>query len=117
MANQPLRMEGLTMLQGNAIWAKGNPEKVRDYGWRGVPLTTVAAKKLIAAYYGRKPDHSYFIGCSNSGRRDMIMSIVKPGGPERQRLVCAFPKRAMLIPGGDFDKAASYTCTAPARGR
>lgn len=57
---------------GDGTWAKGHPEKVRDYGWRAVHLTTVTAKKLIAAYYGRGPDHSYFIGCSNGGRQALI---------------------------------------------
>jgi len=31
-------------------------------------------------------------------------------GPERQRLLCAWPKRAVLRAGGDPDKAESYTC-------
>ena len=57
---------------GDGAWAKGHPEKVRDYGWRGVHLTTVTAKKLIAAYYGRGPDRSYFIGCSNGGRQALM---------------------------------------------
>jgi len=32
-------------------------------------------------------------------------------GPERQRLLCAWPKRAVLKAGEDPDKAASYNCT------
>jgi Tannase and feruloyl esterase len=53
-------------------WAKGNPQKIRDYGWRAVHLTTVAGKKLAEAYYGRKPDKSYFVGCSNGGRQGLM---------------------------------------------
>jgi pimeloyl-ACP methyl ester carboxylesterase len=53
-------------------WAKGRPELVRDYGWRGVHVTTVVAKDLIRAYYGRAPDYSYFIGCSNGGRQGLM---------------------------------------------
>jgi feruloyl esterase len=56
----------------DSAWAKGHPERVRDYGWRGIHVTTVVAKKLIAAYYGRAPDHSYFIGCSNGGRQGLM---------------------------------------------
>ncbi|MET0341325.1 MAG: tannase/feruloyl esterase family alpha/beta hydrolase [Polyangiales bacterium] len=56
----------------DASWAQGRPERVRDYGWRAIHVTTVVAKKLIAAYYGRGPDHSYFIGCSNGGRQGLI---------------------------------------------
>ncbi len=56
----------------DSAWAKGHPERVRDYGWRAVHLTTVAAKQLVAAFYGHGPDHSYFVGCSNGGRQGMM---------------------------------------------
>lgn len=55
-----------------SAWAKGHPERVRDYGWRGIHLTTVVGKKLVASYYGRGPEHSYFIGCSNGGRQALM---------------------------------------------
>jgi feruloyl esterase len=32
------------------------------------------AKRMIASYYGRAPQHSYFVGCSTGGREAMIMS-------------------------------------------
>jgi hypothetical protein len=57
---------------GDGRWAKGNPAKIRDYGWRAVHLTTVAGKQLAEAYYGKKPDKSYFIGCSNGGRQGLM---------------------------------------------
>jgi feruloyl esterase len=44
------------------------------------------------------------------GRRGMIAMAMKPGGPERQRLICAYPAHAALRPGADPDKAASYDC-------
>lgn len=56
----------------DASWAKGHPERVRDYGWRAMHLSTLAAKSLVARYYGRKPDHSYFVGCSNGGRMGLM---------------------------------------------
>jgi len=56
----------------DSSWAKGRPALVRDYGWRGVHVTTVVAKELIREYYGRGPDHSYFIGCSNGGRQGLM---------------------------------------------
>lgn len=42
-------------------------EVVRDFGWRANHEMTIAAKKLIAAYYGRPPEHCYFIGLSSGG--------------------------------------------------
>jgi Tannase and feruloyl esterase len=32
------------------------------------------AKRLVAAYYGKAADHSYFVGCSTGGREAMIMT-------------------------------------------
>lgn len=57
---------------GDSAWAKGHPEKVKDYGWRAVHLTALVGKKLVAAFYGRRPDHAYFIGCSNGGRQALM---------------------------------------------
>ena len=57
---------------GDASWAPGNPAKLRDFGWRAVHLTAVNAKRLIAAYYGRPVDRSYFQSCSNGGRQGLM---------------------------------------------
>ena len=53
-------------------WAKGQPQSVRDYSWRAVHLSTVAAKQLVSAFYGRRPDKSYFVGCSGGGRQGLM---------------------------------------------
>ncbi len=60
---------------GNPIdssWAKGHFERVRDYGWRAMHLTTVTAKTLVQRFYGRAPDHAYFASCSNGGRMGLM---------------------------------------------
>ena len=41
-------------------------------GYRGMHLQVLAAKALIARYYGRGPRFSYFNACSNPGRESMI---------------------------------------------
>jgi hypothetical protein len=56
----------------NAKWALGHPEKVNDFGWRGIHLTSVAAKSVIEAWGGRSPAHSYFAGCSDGGREALM---------------------------------------------
>jgi hypothetical protein len=56
----------------DSAWAKGHPERVRDYASRAIHLTAVTAKKIVASFYGRRPEHSYFMGCSNGGRQALM---------------------------------------------
>ncbi|KAA6476719.1 tannase/feruloyl esterase family alpha/beta hydrolase [Agrobacterium rhizogenes] len=49
-----------------------DPQKRQDFAYRSVHLTTVTAKKLIEAYYGHGPSHSYFNGCSDGGREALM---------------------------------------------
>jgi feruloyl esterase len=57
-----------------SAWAKGNPQKVRDYAWRGIHLMTVNAKRLIADFYGRPAYKSYFMSCSGGGRQALMQA-------------------------------------------
>lgn len=61
-----------------SAWSKGHPEAVRDYSWRAIHLSTVAAKQLVAAFYGRRPDKSYFVGCSGGGRQGLVQAARFP---------------------------------------
>jgi len=61
--------------QGNAIdasWALGHPEKIIDFGYRAIHETAVNAKAIIQAFYGKKPQYSYFNSCSNGGRQALM---------------------------------------------
>ena len=53
-------------------WPVDHPERVIDFGYRAKHLQTVAAKAIIAAFYGKPPSKSYFNGCSNGGRQAMM---------------------------------------------
>jgi tannase/feruloyl esterase len=53
-------------------WALGHPERITDFGYRAKHLATVAAKALTARFYGCKPRHSYFVGCSQGGHHGMM---------------------------------------------
>jgi feruloyl esterase len=48
------------------------PELLQDYAWRANHLMTVAAKAFAAAYYGKAPRWSYWIGCSLGGLQGLI---------------------------------------------
>jgi feruloyl esterase len=47
-------------------------EKVVDFGYRAQHVTTVAGKAITAAFYGRHPEHSYFVGCSQGGHHALM---------------------------------------------
>ena len=51
-----------------------DPQARIDFGYRSYDEVTNTAKALIRLYYGRQPDRSYYVGCSEGGREGMLMS-------------------------------------------
>lgn len=81
------RMLGFAVMQGyasagtdtghaasavDANWALGHPEKIVDFGYRGIHEMTVNGKAAVKAFYGEGAKHSYFMGCSNGGRQGLM---------------------------------------------
>jgi feruloyl esterase len=56
----------------SAEFALGHPEKLIDFGYRAAHETTLAAKAIVAAYYGHPPHLSYWSGCSAGGRSALM---------------------------------------------
>ncbi|MGA3034747.1 MAG: tannase/feruloyl esterase family alpha/beta hydrolase [Terracidiphilus sp.] len=56
----------------DASWAYGHPEKIKDFGWRAIHLTAERAKQILAAYYGKPAEKSYFDACSDGGREALM---------------------------------------------
>jgi feruloyl esterase len=56
----------------DAGWALGHPEKVIDFGHRGIHEMTRVAKAVTEAFYGKGPRRSYFAGCSDGGREALM---------------------------------------------
>ena len=63
----------------DATWALGHPEKVVDFGHRGIHEMTRVAKEAVRALYGRLPRRSYFAGCSDGGREALMEAQRYPG--------------------------------------
>ena len=54
-----------TTLDGRPL--TGYPQKQIDFGYRSTHLMTQAGKEIVEAFYGRKPEFSFFTGCSTGG--------------------------------------------------
>lgn len=96
----------------DARWAWNNPALEADFGHRATHVTTLAAKELIANYYGDRPRHAYFRGCSTGGRQALVAAQRYPedydgiiaGAPFNQSL--SVPHMAWVLaanagPGGE----------------
>ena len=50
----------------------------KDFAYQAIGNVTDTAKAIIAAYYGRQTDKSYFVGCSNGGRQAFMAATRFP---------------------------------------
>ncbi|MEP6961677.1 MAG: tannase/feruloyl esterase family alpha/beta hydrolase [Acidobacteriota bacterium] len=76
-----------------------DPQARVDFGYNSYDQVTQAAKFLVQAYYGRAPQRSYYVGCSEGGREGMVVS---------QRFPAHFDGVLACAPGLNLQKAAVY---------
>jgi feruloyl esterase len=53
-------------------WAVGDPVLKLDFGYLSEHVFALAAKAIIASYYGGAPRYSYYDGCSDGGREALM---------------------------------------------
>jgi feruloyl esterase len=56
----------------DSTWALGRPDLVADFGYRGTHVTAVNGKAITQAYYGHRPNYSYYVGCSKGGQQGLM---------------------------------------------
>lgn len=59
-------------------FALDHPEKVVDYGYRANHAMTLQAKAIVEAFYGKKPERSYWVGCSLGGQQALTEALRFP---------------------------------------
>lgn len=67
--------------QGNPLdgsFIAGHPEKLVDFGHRAVHETTLAAKQIINAFYGKPASRSLYMSCSTGGRVGLMEAYRYP---------------------------------------
>ena len=97
-----------------AGWALDHPERQENFGHRAVHLTSETAKSVIAHYYERPAEYSYFVGCSRGGGQAMMESQRYPD--DFDGIVAAAPaydwtgitagfvqNQQAIYPAGDLD--------------
>jgi feruloyl esterase len=55
-------------------WGANNQAARNDFFYRAPHVVALATKRIIAAYYGAPPTHSYFNGCSTGGREGLLLA-------------------------------------------
>ncbi len=66
-----------TMISGE--WAMGQPERVKDFGFRAVHEMTVSAKQILSNFYRQPARFSYWNGCSEGGNQALSEAQRFPG--------------------------------------
>ncbi len=67
-----------SVIDSDAVWARGSPQGRLDWGQRGAHVVTLAAKAIIADFYGSPVRFSYFNGCSDGGREALMSAQTFP---------------------------------------
>src|ERR1051325_7517177 len=57
---------------GELDFGYDNDEAIADWGHRAVHESIVAAKAVVAHFYGHAPRYSYFAGCSTGGHQSLM---------------------------------------------
>lgn len=60
--------------RGGPVAFGWDPEARRNYAYASLPAVAQGAKAVIARFYGRAADHSYFAGCSKGGQEGLMFA-------------------------------------------
>lgn len=56
----------------DGLWAVNNLAAQVDFGFRAVHVSAVAAKSIVATFYGKGAQKSYFMSCSTGGYEGLV---------------------------------------------
>jgi feruloyl esterase len=85
----------------DGTWALDDQARQDDFLFRGVHVTTVAAKTITRRFYGRQP-RSYFAGCSDGGREALVEAEQYPA--DFDGIVAGDPALGAFIAGFNWNQ-------------
>jgi feruloyl esterase len=95
--------------RGGAVAFGFDPRARADYGHSSFKVVARAAKAIVTAYYAKRPQYSYFVGCSKGGQEGMLFAQRDPD--EFDGIVAAAPgfslPRAAVAEAWDVQSIAS----------
>lgn len=75
--------------RGGAVAFGFDPRARADYGHSSLKAVAESAKAVVTAYYSKRPQYSYFVGCSKGGQEGMVFAQRYPD--EFDGIVAAAP--------------------------
>jgi feruloyl esterase len=88
--------------QDMAKFAFEHPEQLIDFAYRAHHETTLKAKAITQAFYGKPPQRAYWVGCSSGGYEGLMEAQRFPG--DYDGIVAGAPANNWTrLMAGDFD--------------
>ena len=88
----------------SARFAFDHPEQLIDFAYRAHHETTLKAKALVTAFYGKAPERAYWFGCSSGGYEGLQEAQRFPD--DYDGIVAGAPANNFTrLMAGDFDAA------------
>lgn len=94
----------------DSAWTNNQAAR-NDWFYRAPHVLSLAAKHIIATYYGSPPTHSYFSGCSNGGREALLLAQRYP--TDFDGIIAGAPAHYMGPLLGVYQTWLARTNTAP----
>jgi feruloyl esterase len=79
-------------------WGANNRAARDDFAFRAPHVVSLAAKRIIATFYGAPPARSYFSGCSTGGREGLLLAQRYPN--DFNGIIAAAPANILGPLGG-----------------
>ncbi len=94
-----------------AAWALHNLPSVKDFAYRAVHRSTVAARKIVKRFYNSTITEAYFQGCSTGGRQALVEAEKYPD--DFDGIIAGDPAAGNIFAGFNWNEQAQLQIASP----